>query len=319
MPVLVGSTPPGPGTEPPPPVVPKFTDHPTLIWNGWTGDSWTLAGDRNADTFIEQDGLAGILEPPVQHYFSESVRDGSTWQGYRILARPCTIPLFVWGDTPHEMRAEDTKFRKTLRPEQTATLVVADPDGDKREIVLRYLAGAEGAFSAETYGKYWTRYNLTVIAEDPYFYGDEKSFSFKATTPGNFYGGTPGGFGPPFYIGSSQTIGSAEVFNPGTEPAYVTWDIHGAMAAFQGGWPGAVINLPIALTGSESLEVNSDPEWNTIIDQAGDSRWPDVGSADITFAPLPAGVSTNLGLTVTTSDSNTLVQVRFRPKYRSAW
>lgn len=319
MPILVGSTPPGPGTEPPPVLEPKFTDEPTLIWNGWTGDSWILAGDRNADTFIEEGGLAGILEPPVQHYFSESVRDGSSWQGHRSPSRTVTIPLFVWGNTPSEMRAEDAKFRATLRPERTATLVVAEPNGDKREITLRYLSGAEGSFSAETYGKHWIRHNLTVFAEDPYFYGDWQTYSFGASTPGNFYGGTPGGFGPPFYIGSSQTIGSAEVFNPGTEPAYVIWDIHGAMDSFQGGWPGAVINLPIPLTSSESLEVNSDPDWNTIIDQAGASRWPDVGSADITFAPLPAGVKTNLALSVTTSDANTLVQVRFRPKYRSAW
>jgi len=322
VPILVSQTPPGPDepvvVEPP---AAKVSDEPTLTWNGWTGDSWTLAGDRYAGTFIEQDGMGGLLEPPVQHYFSESTRDGSTWQGHRIPVREVTVPLFVWAESPSEMRTEDARFRATLRPEKTGTLVVTEPNGARRELTLRYVAGAEGKFGSDTYGRYWMRHDLTLVAEDPYFYGDEVSFSFGNAAGLNFFGGGAVGVskGPPFYISSSQTIGSAAIANPGTEDAYLTWTIHGAMTTFQGGWGTNLINLPIALTSSQWLEVNTDPEWNTIVDQSGANRWPSVGSAEITFAPLPAGVTTDLGLTVGGPDTNTMVEVAFRPKFRAAW
>lgn len=315
MPVLVSSTPP---TEPPPTTpTPRFDDQPLLTWNGWNGDSWVLAGDINAGTFIEQDGLGGILEPPVQHYFSDTTSDGSVWQGHRLERREVTVPLFVWAESPSAMRAEDARFRATLRPEKRGTLRVSEPDGSHRDISLRYVSGAEGKFGSDSYGRYWMRHALTLVAEDPYFYGDEQSFSFTAADLSNFYGGTVGGFATPFVISSSQTIGSAEVFNPGTEPAFLVWRINGGMDSFVGGWDTNIVNLPIPLSSGQWLDVNSNPEWSTIVDQDGLNRWADAG--DVTFAPLPAQATTNLGLTIAGSNADTLVTVTFRPKYRSAW
>jgi hypothetical protein len=314
VPILVSNTPP---VEPPPDPTPQFIDTPLLTWNGWNGDSWVLAGDLTAGTFIEQDGLGGILEPPVQHYFSDTTSDGSVWQGHRLERREVTVPLFVWADSPSAMRAEDARFRATLRPEKRGVLRISEPDGTHRDITLRYVAGAEGHFGSDTYGRFWMRHALTLVAEDPYFYGDEVSFEFSAAPASNFYGGTPGGFATPFVISSSQTIGSAAVFNPGTEPAFLQWRINGGMDTFIGGWGSNIINLPIALSSGDWLDVNSNPEWQTIVDQDGENRWADAG--DVTFAPLPAGETTNLGLTIAGSNLDTLVRVTFRPKYRSAW
>ena len=314
MPILVGSTPPGPivPVEPEPPT-PEFTDEPTLTWKGWTGDSWTLAGDRNADTFIEQDGLGGILEPVVQHYFVENVGDGSSYQGHRYPARPVTVPIFVWGDTPSEMRVEDKRFRNTLRPEHLATLTVAEPNGVARKIQLRYLSGAEGSFSGETYGKHWMSYAITLTAEDPFFYGDPVSVKFSAGTPVDFFNG---GAAPPFQISDSQTITTAKLLNAGDEPVYLDWFMHGAMTNFEATGVG-VIELPLTLTGAQSVNVYTDPRDGRIVDQNGTNRWVDAG--DIQFLPLQPGVETDLNIAIDDGDSNTFVEVSFRPKYRSAW
>lgn len=315
MPILVSSTPPGP-PDGPPVVVPKVRDEPTLIWQGWTGDEWVLAGDRNAGTFILQDGLGGLLEPAIQYYFSENTGDGATYRGHRIPARQVTVPMFVWAPTPSEMRAEDARFRKTLRPERTAVLVVQEPDGSRRYLTVRYLSGAEGAFSGETYGKHWMSYTITLTAEDPFFYGDPESATFEGVDPVDFYNG---GTAPDYIISQANTIASAKVTNVGDEPAYVTWTVHGAMSDFVGGWPGGIIHLPIALTSGEEITVYTDPRDGRIIDQTGASRWGQLVDEDIQFGPLPAGEETELGLTVADGDASTFVTISWTPKYRSAW
>lgn len=315
VPILVSSTPPGPG-DPEVPPTPKFFDEPTLTWIGWTGDTWLIHGDRSGKTWIDQDGFGGILEPGVQHYRSEGSGDGARWLGYRTPPRSVTIPLYIWAESPGDLRVEDKRFRTTLRPDQLITLEVTEPAGARRRIKIRYDAGAEGKFSGSTYGKHWIRHDLELTAEDPFYYGDLITAGFDAIEGSDFY---DGGNATPFIISSSRTIGSAKVKNPGDEPAYVVWSIHGAMDSFVGGWPGAVMNLPIELSGIQSLTVDTNPLEATIVDQAGTNRWPDVGEADISFAPLPPNAETSLGLTVTGTDENTHVSVAFYPKFRSAW
>jgi hypothetical protein len=315
VPILVSERPPVPAAAEAP-AEPKVRDEPTLIWQGWTGDQWVLAGDRNAGTFILEDGLGGILEPPVQHYFSENTGEGSTYQGHRTPAREVTVPIFVWAETPSEMRAEDKRFRKTLRPEHQATLIVQEPNGARRYLALRYLSGAEGSFSGETYGKHWMAYSLTLTAEDPFFYGERETRTFEGVAPVDFY---VGGTAPDYVISEGNTIATAKVTNEGDEPAYVTWTVHGAMSEFTGGWPGAVIHLPIPLENDEAVTVYTDPRDGRIIDQAGTSRWSEVLDEDIEFGPLPAGEEIELNLTVEDGDSETYVEISWVPKYRSAW
>lgn len=311
MPILVSDTP--PVTPPPPGPEPQVRDEPTLIWQGWNGDEWVLAGNRAAGTFIRQDGLAGILEPTVQHYFVENVGDGASYQGHRIPARQVEVPMFVWADTPTAMRAEDKKFRATLRPERQATLIVAEPNGVRREIQLRYLSGAEGAFSGETYGKHWIAYAITLTAEDPFFYGDPESIKFGSAAVSDFFAG---GTAPPFIISESQRIATASVLNVGDEPAYLNWFVHGAMTNFETTGVG-VIELPLTLTTAQSVRVFTDPKDGRIIDQNGTNRWPDAG--DLQFLPLQPGIETDLNIIIDDGDANTYVEVSFRPKYRSAW
>lgn len=314
MPILVGDQITVPPVDPGP--QPKVRDEPTLIWRGWNGDEWILAGDRNAGTFIEQDGLGGLLEPPVQHYFSENTGNGSTYQGHRHPARTVTVPLFVWAETPSKMRAEDARFRATLRPEKTAVLIVQQPDGARRYLTLRYLSGAEGAFSGETYGKNWMSHSISLIAEDPFFYGEPVTRTFTGVEPVDFYNG---GTAPNYIISEADTIGSAKVINEGSEPAFVTWTIHGAMTEFTGGWPGGTIHLPIALTDVEELTVYTDPEDGRIIDQTGANRWLELLDEDIQFGPLPAGTETELAITIEDGDESTQVALSWIPTFRSAW
>jgi hypothetical protein len=312
VPILVSSTPPAP-TTPVEPIEPKVRDEPTLIWQGWTGDEWVLAGNRDADTFVEQDGLGGILEPTVQHYFVENTGDGSSYQGHRYPAREVQVPIFVWGDTPSEMRLEDKRFRATLRPEKQATLLVAEPNGLRRWINLRYLSGAEGSFSGDTYGKHWIRYTLTLTAEDPFYYGDPETIKFQAGTATDFFGG---GTAPSFNISNSRTINTAKLLNVGDEPTYLEWFVHGSMTNFEATGVG-VIELPLALSSAQSVQVFTDPRDGRIVDQNGTNRWPDAG--EIQFLPLQPGVETDLAITVDDGDSNTFVEVSYQPKYRSAW
>lgn len=319
MPIVVGTTPP---VGPPPVVTPPEVDpnqqSPSMTWTGWTGEPWTLAGDFKAMILMEADGRGGMIMPPVENFaYQSATADGATWAGYNIPPRDVTWPLVFIADSPGEMRAEHARFLNTLRPGTVGTLTVSLPEGQHRSLLLRYVSGAEGDFGTNTYGASWLRHAITMRAYDPFFFGDSVSESFSYSPGVNFYGGTPGGFGPPFYISSSQTIDTAQITNPGDVDVYGKWTIHGPFTSATVGFGTSLITLPITKTAGHYIQVDTNPLVGTIVDDAGTNLWQYAGAVD--FTPLPAASVTDLAVTLAGSNVGTAVEFEFTPKFWRAW
>lgn len=321
MPILVSATPPvGPITPPAPDVIPANQSQPVLIWTGWTGDTWTLGGHFQSMALLEADGRGGLIMPPVEQYADDSATtDGAVWQSYRVPPRDVTWPLIVIGDSPQGLREEHARFMTTLRPDKTGKFTVAHPDGSKRSLDLRYVSGGEGDFGVNAYGISWIRHPLVMRAYDPFYYGDEIVASFKYAAGVNFYGGTPGGFGPPFYISSSQTVDTATITNPGDANAYGVWRFNGPFTSVTANFGTGVITIPFARSAGQWVEVNTNPRIATIYDQSLANRWGDVGEDLVRFAPIPPSTTTDLGVSVVGAAAGMSVTFTFTPKYWRAW
>lgn len=320
MPVVVGTTPPvgPPPVVTPPDVVPANQGQPSMTWTGWTGESWTLAGDFSALVLLEADGRGGMIMPPVENLaYQSATADGATWAGYNIPPRDVTWPLIFVAGSPVEMRAEHARFLNTLRPGTVGTLTVALPDGERRSLALRYVSGAEGDFGTNTYGASWLRHAVTMRAYDPFFFGDSVSQIFSYSPGVNFYGGVPGGLGPPFYVSSSDTIDSATITNPGDADVYGKWKIYGPFTSATVGFGSSTISLPITKTLGHWIEVDTNPLVGTIIDDLGANLWQYAGA--VNFAPLPAASTTSLSVTIIGSGTGTAVDFSFTPKFWRAW
>jgi len=320
VPVLVGSTPPVGPVTPPVESLPAQYAQPLLTWTGWTGDTWTLGGDFKSMALLEADGRGGLVMPPVEHYSDVSATAvGAVWQSHTVLPRDVTWPLIVIADSPQAMRTEHRRFMTTLRPDKTGTFTVTAPDGERRSLEMRYVSGGEGDFGVNAYGISWIRHGLTMRAYDPFFYGDELVASFKYSAGVNFYGGAPGGFGPPFYISSSQTIDSAVITNPGDADVYGVWRLNGPFTSATVGFGSNTITIPFAVSAGNWVEVNTDRRIATIVDQTGANRWPSVAAAAVKFAPLPASSTTTLAVSVVGAASGMSVSFTYRPKHWRAW
>lgn len=321
MPVVVGTTPPpGPIIPTPDAPLPAAYAQPLLTWTGWTGDTWTLGGDFSSMALLEADGRGGIVMPPLEHYSDVSATaDGAAWQGYSVLPRDVSWPLIIIADSPQGMRDEHRRFMTTLRPDQTGVFTVTAPDGQRRSLDLRYVAGGEGDFGTNAYGISWIRHSLTMRAYDPFFYGDEIVSAFKYSPGVNFYGGTPGGFGPPFYISSSQTIDTATITNPGDANAYGVWRFTGPFTSASATFGSGLITIPFSKDAGEWIEVNTNPRVATIIDETGANKWASVGEDMVRFAPIPPSSTTNLGVTVVGAATGMSVSFTYRPKFWRAW
>lgn len=319
MPIIVGSIEPEP-PEPPTPPEPVI-DRPIVFqWTGWTGDTWTIAGDVASKAFLERDGRSGLLFPPIEHRFAESATtDGSEWRGVRVLNRPLSWPLFLYGTSGEAMRVEHTKFLRTLEPDKVGKLTVAHPDGHRRYLDLRYQDGAVGEFGGSTFGIIWVKHSLTMVTEQPYLYGDAITSSFNSEASTNFYGGGTIGTskGPPFVIGSSYTLASAEITNPGDRPAWPVWTVNGPMTNFTGTLDGKTIELPITLSAGQSITVNTAPRVQTIEREDGSNQWAAAG--DVEFAAVPPMATSALTLSVAGATTDTSVVLSLTPMWWRAW
>jgi len=315
VPILVGTTAPTPET----PVVPDppLYDQATHVWTGWNGEMFPLSGDLRSMTQVIR-GRTGMLEPKYQHQFVESATDdGAQWDGVRTLIREIGWPLFVHAGSSTALRVEHDRFLRTMQPDKLGVLTVGTPDGQRRYIQLRYSDGAEGDESGGSYGIVWIKHQLTMLAEQPYFYGDPISYTFGGPEGVNFYGGGVGTLGPPYHISSSRGLGSAVVSTPGDLPSWPVWTINGPMTSFTGVIGGKSITLPITLTLGQWIKVTTEPRVGTILDQTGTSRWPNAGA--VTFGPVQPFADSALTLTIAGATDDTTVVFEFTPRWRRAW
>ena len=294
--------------------VSPFAELVRYVWHGWDGSSWLLTCDPASVAFWERDGRDGLLFPPIDNQTDEGAAlDGSVWLGYRATARTITWPLFVVGSSPSDYRAEHSRFFDSLRPGKLGTLEVLASDGRSRFIDLRYSKGGEGQFSGSTFGQYWSRHTVELIAPDPYYYGTTLTRVFTNPAATSFFGSGA----PPFTIAATDTLSSASLTNPGDVDVWPTWRVDGPITTADLTLDGSTIEIDLALTAGQWLEIVTDPAIQTIKDQGGVNRWASMGA--VAFGRVPAGSTVPLGITVSGATTATKVTVTFTPKYWRAW
>lgn len=143
---------------------------------------------------------------------------------------------------------------------------------------------------------------IVLQADDPDWYSDPKTYTF---TPAQFSGAT--------------------VANPGTVDAWVGYKLYGPITNPTLGIHGEAVKLP-NLTAGQWLEINTDPNWYEVTDQAGADRTFNLttlataGSLDDRWRKQAKARARSIPVTITGSGTSgaTKLEVIVPRIYRSA-
>jgi hypothetical protein len=160
----------------------------------------------------------------------------------------------------------------------------------------------------------WASYGITLVAEQPFWEGPAVTRAWQASEPVPFIGGGPSNPTGGLYISSGSTLGSASMPNPGDEPAWPVWLIHGPTVSVSVGVGGRVIEVPFPLAEGEQLLIDTAPTAQTAIDSDGVERTAELGQVE--FAPVPPGESVDLSLTMV---GQGVVEAAITPLWHRAW
>jgi hypothetical protein len=188
------------------------------------------------------------------------------------------------------------------------------PDGRTRELVCRWTGDGGGVFDRDPTAAGWQTYGLSLVAEDPFWAGDPVRRTWTQDAGTNFFGGVPGGFGPPFFIGPGSVISAATLANPGDAPAFPVWRIDGPFSSVSVGAEGRVVTLTGTVLAGQCRVVDCRPDRQTVTDQDGVDRIAEVTSAQ--FAAIPPGQTVSLSLAMTGTGT---VSAQIRPRHLRAW
>lgn len=248
------------------------------------------------------------------------------WETYRIRML-ANQPFWTGDPVTQSWKTAESKPYYNTGADTAATLQVT---GDTVTIVGHgYLAGQQVRFRSIT--------GTTGIAmETPYYAVNPTANTFQlAATVGGVAIDLTGvdGTGTLYtvadylhYLSSGTSIGDAVFTNEGDEPAYPTWQGVGPFTELTVGVEGETLTIPFAVESGKAVEINTHPvdgqrlwygDWdlvnNTVINRV--NRTADL-SGDQRFAPIPAGESRQLSLTITGTGT---VIATITPQFRSAW
>lgn len=312
---------------------------PAPAWSGmpmtWTakGTQWALT-DRSTGIFLLP-GVRGLGSARTErHTTSSPAVAGSQYQGSSFLDREVMWPLKIWhngGSTAWMER--DRAFWTTMDPQDTGVWTVVHPDGNHRSLMLRFVDDGDHVRDRNPLRLGWDRYNITLVAEQPFWVGDPVVRSFIGELPPEpFFEPT----GPQIVnIASDFSAANARMDNPGDVESYPRWFIDGDTSSASVGAGGVVVDVPFAVAAGTCLVIDSDPDLigATLyeITVSGAEKKPSdrvigvdminpvdmsaaLGEAD--FAPIPAGAQVPLSLQITGTGT---VEVLLPTLYRRPW
>ena len=213
------------------------------------------------------------------------------------------------GDEPFTLRVSTTGVDALGRP-HVRTLQLWDESKDAGTSVDSALAGV-------------ARYEVAAAAETPWWSGPEVTarFAFNPGAEVDYYGGADGGgYGPPYYIGGGSQFAEAAITNPGQQLAWPRYRISAPFGSASVGLPGKVVPLPFGQVTSQAVVIDTDPRHRYIRSAEGDNLWPLIGpGVEPIFAPIEAGSSVPLSITLDRAELGAAVEVSLTPEYRRAW
>lgn len=317
---------------------------PAPSWSGMPM-TWAAKGlefsltDRRTGIHL-MPGVRGLGSTTTERHSSASPAvAGSRYEGTSTLDREAHWPLRIWHNGGSiDWMERDRAFWATMDPEDTGVWTVTHPDGKHRSLRLRFVSDGDHARDRNPLRLGWDTYGITLVAEQPFWEGDPVVKSWKNRTYAPFFEPT----GPQIVnIAAGSDASTATIDNPGDVESYATWFLDGAMTAAAVGVNGVVVDVPFAIATGECLVIDSDPELvgatmyqisaAQLALPAEQRKKPSarvigvdlinpldmsaaLGEAD--FAPIPAGASVPLTLTITGAGA---VEALLPTRYRRPW
>lgn len=287
---------------------------------GSNGSAVELSDTENGVVLINAD-VVGMGAPAYEvHRSSGPALAGSRYRGTRVLERAVELAFLVYDDDDTAGFLDTDRWLWDLIGDPTQPVVwrVETPDGQWRELTMRFSEDASGGFVRDPLYDGWTLYQLRFIADDPYWYGATVSLTFLPVEASDFFIVDPDP-GDMFYISQAMTTADVEIPNPGDVAGWITWTIQGALENLDlvmsaPGMTDGELGMPDVLAG-ETLVTNTDPRVATAL----------LDGVDITEAvnpwdprPVPAkGTQSLMVGAVITGDG--FLRAEIRPRYRRAW
>lgn len=319
---------------------------PAPAWSGmpmtWTakGVTWPLT-DRSTGVFLRP-GVRGLGTISTERHFSTSPAvPGSRYEGTSVEDREVFWPLRIYSNQGStEWMLRDRAFWQGMDPEDTGIWEITHPDGAKRSLRLRFVDDGNHARTKNPLRNGWDNYNITLVAEQPYWVGEPEVQAFKAPPPPEpFFEPT----GPHLLnLISGYSVEDAAIDNLGDVESYARWFIDGEVTYAEVGVGGVVVVVPFTTPAGKCLVIESDPalvlgaiQYDISPEQLAldpkDRKKPSAriigvdlinpvdkttALGEVDFAPIPAGRQVPLSLALTGSG---VVECLLPSLYRRPW
>lgn len=295
---------------PPAPPESPWTGMP-MTWTGWDGSVWNLC--NGAEGIVLQAGVRGLGQAPYTEWLDKSPAvPGAQYLGEIADEREVFWPIKVWSDaSSREWVERDRAFWRTLRRGRTGVWTVQHPDGAKRSLTLRVRSDGDPSFDTIPSLRGWAKYGITLIADQPYWEGEQVTKPFGDGTP-------PRGFLPSatsrgYAVGSGSTLATAKVTNPGDVETPVVWEAHGPFTSVTVGVGDELVVAPIEALEGQTLVVDTDEKVQAAFLDGVDVT-ERLTRAD--FGLLPPGTSVPLSLAMAGTG---YITATYTPLYERAW
>lgn len=308
-----------------------------FVWEGWDGSVWDIGSRIGSGVYLR--AASGLLAPPSQRFASSSPAvAGSRTTGWRDEEREVRWALTVFHDAGSQAWVDYNRaFFRTMIPNHPGMWTVTHPDGDTRALSCQYISDGEPLIVTDPSRMGWQQYDLTLVAEDPYWRGPLISQPFAAADPLTFV--PPGGF-PPVRISEGSLASSAAIANPGDVDAWATWWLTDTTSAVVG-VGDRVVTVPFAVAGGRLLVIDTSPTQRTAIEvdappllggvpQSLDAQQAWVGAhlasgtdrtrelgAETKFGPVPPAASADLSVALVGTAA--VARATIVPGYYRAW
>ena len=277
-----------PDAPPPVEVVPpKWPGIEAMKWYGWDGSEWDLRDVSRGVVFADED-VEGLWFPEIDRHTSRAQGiPGTRWRGWDVSERDVFWPLLVFSRAgSREWLIHNDALMRTFHPERPGIWLVQTALGTRR-LRCRFNGGV-GRFGRDPSMAGWHVYGVKLVAEDPYWVGDEVTITWESAGGGReFLPGSDSEDG--FFLAGPYTSGAATVTNPGDVDAYWRHILRGPIdAGAKVGVSGKVIVFGAPVAAGDMVTIDTRPDRLTITDATGASLFGSVTGAAL-FPPVPAG------------------------------
>lgn len=285
-----------------------------ITWTGTDGSVWDL---MSGDVAVRSDGIQGFGMPTsVDTVRATALTHGQVFQSWKLAPRPVFLPLIFRKTAEYDVEGLQRAFWRSCEMGKYGTLTVKDGNGANRSIEMRLVDDGGLSYSYDPYAPVLgsKAFGLNFIADYPYWQGDTVTTTFSLGLEGTatFFGNGSGA--TDFYIVKSTGNTSATLTNFGDVPTYLKWVITAPMTSFDFTVDGHHISGDIALTGSETLTIETEPLSQMAYKDNGDRMTRFLTAAD--FAPLPVGDAVDVGISVVGTGTATAT---YRPQFFRAF